>query len=114
MVCVCRHEGQVEAAMLVREVSERLAGGSDELMARKHSPDGVLITWLVQSFHWDYSCEIKGIYTDQWSGVAVADWKNEVYSVWVECDVVEHGLAAAWKHIADMHELKAALNEDQL
>lgn len=99
MVCVCSDEGKAHAEELMTEVMTRLGGGSEEL-SPCHVDAGNFLTTVVVSLHWDYDSSIEGIYNDQWSGVVVERYTDRK-RIYIECDYVEHGIAAIWKAIAD-------------
>jgi len=87
-----------EAKALLAEVIERLSAGSESLIAREVTKDG-LLTAIVTSLAWDYGANITGMYNDQWSAVTAE--VHEGPSVWVECYDLLAGAAMAWKLIAD-------------
>jgi hypothetical protein len=97
-ICRCAPPGIAEADELMAFVREKLAAGSENLMPREVT-DRYFLTMVVQSLEWDYHAAITGLDTDQWSGVAAESNRyrpEETVRVFVECDLVEDGVAAAW------------------
>lgn len=108
-ICVCDTPGGEErrarAEALMAEVQERLARGSEELVPRPVD-DSNMLTEVVFSLNWDFGAHISDIPNDQWSAVvaetyAKADDGEPEFSTYIECDRVEHGVAATWKAFAD-------------
>ena len=97
MVCHCGDIGK--GPCLIDEVKERLSAGSEELSAHEVT-DANLLTSIVTSLQWDHSAHITEIRNDQWSGVTAQTNDGEL-EMYVECDQVEHGIAAIWKAFAD-------------
>lgn len=99
MICSCSGDGKTEGHSLLDEVKERLSRGSEELMPRDVD-DGNLLTCVVQSLSMEYNAHITRIGCDQWSSVTAETYDGQL-AIRVECDRVEHGVAAIWKAFAD-------------
>lgn len=104
-ICICKQAGKAEADALMQEVYSRLSRGSEELQAVTVGPENLLSS-VVVSLNWDYGAHITGIGNDMWSGVYAETYNkddegNPVFSTFIQCDFVEHGIAATWKAFAD-------------
>lgn len=86
-VCICSEEGRLNAEMLMVEVCGRL----------KCTPES-LLTHVVMDLAWGFEAAITGLHADQWFGVAA---QGKEMSTFIQCDRVEHGVAATWKAFAD-------------
>lgn len=91
-ICVCTEEGKQRAEEIMKEVAERL----------KVDGDWGLTTLVVASLAWDYEASITGIYFDQWGGVS-AQKGDGSWGTFIQCDRIEHGIAATWLAFAE-HE----------
>lgn len=98
MVCTCSDDGAAQAEALMMEVIERLSRGSDVLHPTTIEP-GNFLTSIVTSLNVDFNAHVTSIDADQWFAVAAADDSGRGY--YVQCDLVEHGIAAVWKAFAD-------------
>jgi hypothetical protein len=77
-------------------------GGWISGTASPRDSDGNLLTAIVTSLNWDYQAHITKIMNGQWSAVwAEAD--NGSFKTRVQCDEVEHGIAATWRAFANRH-----------
>lgn len=97
MVCTCSERGKAAAEELLAEVHRRLAAGSDRLRAHLVT-DRLFMTDAVRSFHHDFGVSIELI-CDQWFAVIGTDGDDQ--TTIVQCDEVEHGVAALWRHYAN-------------
>jgi len=93
---VCRHgeEGVAAADAEMARAREIMATPGEIAV---DATDATFLTCVVQWLWWEHSAEITGLYTDQWSAVKAevtcGDLKGR--GCYVECDLVEDGLAAA-------------------
>lgn len=110
MVCDCGDANHAHADGLLMEVTRRLSRGGPELLPHDVTP-GNFATELCRSLAWDIrpSVRIESIGCDQWFGIKASDLEGD--AVYVQCDRVEHGLAAIWKHYADRQGL--AVEDDE-
>jgi len=108
-ICVCDTPGDDErrtmADALTAEVRDRLGQGSVQLVPRTVT-EANLLTEVVFSLNWDFGAHITGIENDQWCAVAAetharCDDGEPEFRTYIECDRVEHGVAATWKAFAD-------------
>jgi alpha-galactosidase len=83
----------------MKEVMELLSRGTGELRSREVTQENFL-TVVVQSLNWDHGAHITSIDNDQWSAVTAERYDGTV-RYYVECDQVEHGVAAIWKAFAE-------------
>jgi hypothetical protein len=97
-ICTCSEDGKAEAEALMNEVCERLKCNRENMLSA-----------VVFSLVWDYEAAITGLHADQWAGVS-AEGKD--LSTFIQCDHVEHGVAATWKAFAD-HTSKEASDDHQ-
>lgn len=111
MVCVCKSEGQAEAKALMEEVYRRLGEPSENFIGLETN-DGNFLTNVCYSLNFDYDARITSIATDQWHGVAGKYHGDQENAFYVECDQVEHGIAAIWKAFADAGPREEANDED--
>lgn len=104
MVCDCGDANHAHADALLMEVTRRLSRGGPELLPHDVTA-GNFVTELCRSLAWDIrpSVRIESIGCDQWFGIKASDLEDD--EVYVQCDRVEHGLAAIWKHYADRQGL---------
>lgn len=93
-ICRCDEEGSAEADILLREVRDRLSREGYAVTP------GDFLTAVVVSLKWDYHAHIDRIYWDQW-GMISAVRDEDKFSVLVQCDEAEDGIAAVWKAFAD-------------
>jgi len=108
-ICTCSDEGRQRGAALMDEVRGRLSTGSEELMPRQVENSN-LLTMVVTSLNWDFDARITQIANDQWSGVWAETYKGD-FKTRIECDLVEHGIAATWKAFADRAQRPTAQGE---
>lgn len=104
-MCVCTEDAKAQAEACMKRVLTEL----------KTDPDR-LLTDVVYGLEWglDNECTgaIKGIGCDQWCGVSVgvSRAKGREYvdhaTIWVQCDLVEHGVARAWELASDAANLE--------
>ena len=94
-ICVCKPEGETEAAALIADVKRRLSARFQD-----ETTDGNLLSHVVWSLELDFNAQLNGIMTDQWSAVAASSY-DKTFTTWIQCDVVEHGVAATWRAFAD-------------
>lgn len=94
-ICVCNDDGKTEAAALMVDVKRRLSARFEE-----ETTDGNLLSHAVWSLELDFNAQLNGIFTDQWSAVSAARY-DKTFTSWIQCDVVEHGVAATWRAFAD-------------
>ncbi len=99
-LCTCSDEGKDRSEAVLAEVKARLAGGSDELQPFGEVTDRNFLTAVVTSLNWDFDARITQIANDQWSGVW-AEAHDGKFKTRIQCDEVEHGIAATWKAFAD-------------
>lgn len=71
----------------MKDVCERL----------KCTPEDMLSA-VVFDLAWEHEAAITGLHADQWAGVAA---QGQDMSTFIQCDRVEHGVAATWKAFAD-------------
>lgn len=103
-ICVCKDDGKQQAEELMAEVRSRLAAGSEELTpVQEEYLDKYFVTAVVTSLNWDYNASITRIGNDQWS-VVLAENYDQSFKTRVQCDLIEHGIAATWKAFADRKE----------
>lgn len=91
-ICTCDEKGKQKAAEITKEVTERL----------NVRDDWGLISAVVASLSWDYESAITGMYFDQWGGVS-AQKGDGSWGTFIQCDHIEHGVAATWLAFAE-HE----------
>ena len=94
-ICVCNDDGIIEADALLAEVKDGL-----------NADDATLLTRVVIALNWDYTASIEAIYNDQWSLVVAKTYKKAgdgepVFTTRIQCDWVEHGIAATWRAFRD-------------
>lgn len=108
-MCSCG-DGKGKCEELMKEVKERLSSDTRSV------DDSNLLTTVVYSLQWDfkdYVAEITGIFCDQWCAVSATGYKagkekyEEDVRTWIQCDVVEHGIAATWKFFADLQGVRS-------
>lgn len=98
-MCVCSEDSKAQAEACYERVCEEFG-----------CEPGDLLSSVVYALEWglpeNYRAHIAGIGCDQWCGVSVevfhaaADPKaryEEIGGAYVQCDVVEHGIARAWE-----------------
>jgi hypothetical protein len=90
-MCICSPEGKTEAETILAEVKELL-----------EADDSNVITNIIYSLSWDYQGHITSIATDMWSGITAETYSKE-FKVYMQCDRIEHGLAAIWKAFYDKY-----------
>ena len=63
------------------------------------------VSRVIGSLQWDYGANITGIYCDQWFGISCDTYDDNEggLSTWVQCDMVEDGLAWTWQHFYDKY-----------
>ena len=101
-VCTCNAEGLREANELMAEVRTRLTAATTYMEAPLS--DATFLTAVVSSLHCDFRASITKILHEQWSAV-LAQSDDGSYRTAVQCDFVEHGIAATWKAFADRAEV---------
>ena len=97
-ICTCSDEGSRLADGLMADVQARLSRQSDytgRLVAEGH-----LLTAVVVSLDRDFGARITEMITDHWSAVKAATYDGK-FETWIDCDLVEHGVAATWRAFAD-------------
>ena len=97
-VCTCDAKGLQEAEELMKEVKTRLSGAT--VFMEPPLSDATFLTAVSSSLHFDFRASINRILSDHWSAV-FAESDDGTYRTVVECDLVEHGIAATWKAFAD-------------
>lgn len=102
-LCVCTPESKQDAEALFDDVVRYFKKIS------KDSIDIPWLTWIVQDLNWEYKAYINSIHNDMWSGVSAKKYsEEEPFSTWIECDIVEQGIAATWLAFA-VHDKIPAL-----
>lgn len=106
-MCSCGEERKKQCDDMLEEVKKELGAS-----------DGDLLTRIVISLNWDYNAGITQIANDQWSAITAESWfeagddggddeegipRRKRLHVYMQCDRLEHGLAAVWKAFADAH-----------
>jgi hypothetical protein len=97
-VCTCDAKGRQGADELMKEVKARLSRAS--VFMEPPLSDATFLTAVASSLHFDFRASINRILSDHWSAV-FAESDDGTYRTVVECDLVEHGIAATWKAFAD-------------
>src|SRR3954463_271957 len=106
-MCVCGPKSKARAEAVYNEAIRRLGT----------SPDKLLST-VVYSLHWELDAWIEGIGCDQWCGVSAKGMGKGVLDLpvdlddddpkkitsYIQCDVVEHGIAATWLYFAQLKD----------
>lgn len=101
-LCTCSEDGKQRSDAVLAEVHARLAQGSEGLLALEVT-DRNFLTAAVTSLNWDYGARITQIANDQWSGVWAEAYDGR-FKTRIECDEVEHGVAATWRAFADRRD----------
>lgn len=108
MVCICGDEKEkakrIAAADATREwvmakwtVDE---DGRDILPWYGERDPFSWLTYLAYSFNIEFAASVEYIHTDMWHGVGVsAGYGDDETHISVECDRVEDGLFAIWRHL---------------
>jgi hypothetical protein len=88
-MCRCSPEEEQACDELLAYVKEELGGTGENLVSR-----------IVMDLAWSYHADITGIYADQWFGVTseaqCRKGEEPEFSTFVQCDMVEDGMAATW------------------
>jgi hypothetical protein len=105
-ICTCSQEELARSVSLMAEVRRRLSEGS-KFPGPLDVSDAHLLTSVVTSLNWDFKAHITEILNEQWSAV-FAESDDGTYRTSVQCDEVEHGIAATWKAFADRADGKSA------
>lgn len=95
MVCTCDADGFREAEARRIRIYRRM--GLLDM--------GDLTTAIILSLAFDFGADAD-IGADMWFGVSVVTPVGDVY---VECDAIEDGLAAAWEHLAEAHPQRVSV-----
>lgn len=90
--CVCSDEARAEAEAHLQRAYETLDADATNLLSR-----------VVYSLNWDISepAHITSMACDMWAGIAAETYKEQyegrpVFRAWVQCDLLEHGIAVIW------------------
>ncbi len=93
--CTCSDKGLKECQQLLEEVKSLL-----------QAEDANLLTKIIFSLNWDYGAEITSIRSDMWFGiwsktrdistVNYQEIEPPVFFTEIQCDSMEHGIAATW------------------
>jgi len=82
--CSCGDERRATWDQVTQDVADELCGGDVGELAT------AVVYGLIR-----YSATITGIPADQWAAVESATWDN-AFRTRIQCDRIEHGLAATW------------------
>lgn len=88
MPCICRDEGEEDAAKRREKVSKFLEL-DDQTM---------FVSVAIASLWHDFQCTIDGIYMDMWYGISAS---NQTETFFLACDLVEDGLASILEYHID-------------
>lgn len=113
MICIHSEEGKQEADELMKEVIDRLNAERepDKLITMDNFLSAVVysLQWYIPGDEDSEPCvSISGIYCDMWAAVCSEQFGKlpdgeygPIITARVECDKIEHGIAATWKAWAD-------------
>lgn len=108
--CIHGEDGPTKMEALLDEVRGALSKETDEHLGFEVT-DSNFVDSIVWSLSLDFNANITGIHSDQWHAVAAKDYAG--WRTYIQCDQVEHGLAATWKAFAEHTErMKRATRYD--
>lgn len=84
-----------------KECDDVLALVKEKLDPTEHN----LVSRIIASLEWDYLASVGTIAMDQWFGISSQTHDNHEDGLftWVQCDMVEDGLAFTWKAYYDKY-----------
>lgn len=96
-ICRCTDEGAQEADALMEEVKRMLLTKGNVISVNEKN----LLSHVVYELNWEHNAYIDNIGCDQWALVtAKTYYDKDPYTVSVQCDDVEDGVAAVYYAMA--------------
>lgn len=97
MVCVCSEEGKLAADATKAWVLEHWRDGTPNMLPL--DDESRWLDYLCYSLSMDFDANIEMILSDMWHGIAVDHGPAPQERISIQCDRVEDGLFAIYKHL---------------